>query len=377
MLLLLTDCNQRDSETINTEVFSKDKSARGNLQEFADVLRNRQQVVDEILKNPAILGVTNEFGFTKIETKLLPLRSGLARANTLPWSSWWFPKRDKYLFENSGGAKNSAPLEKYDLLWRSLSPLNRSAADFEREHFKPLSSQWEGLCDAWALAAISLPEPKYPVTLILPSSVIGDTLPRKVKFEVGDIKALLLKTFEATSDSNLKYFGQKFTGDESGWLYPDIFPEQFHRFVEIQLFKKKQAFIMDRDPGPEIWSVPVFQANYLIEDMPGAPNSVFVRTWLYSAESLLTNDNLYVGTREAVREYDYVLTGDRDQENQLIIKSGYWIKGPDGIDSRKDHPDYFITIPDSPGIARQSWNPEINIKLIDELLAKSQSQNND
>jgi hypothetical protein len=337
-----------------------------DIREFGDVLRETDRI-GGLLDDPALTNVTREFGHTVITARELPMRSGVVAANLKPWSSWWFPKKDDFLFKNYRSTLES-PLAKYDLIRRMKYQMMgrtapKSAADYEYNNYNPNSLSWEGLCDAWALASISKPEPKKPV-----SYRVGNTI---ITFTVGDLKALMLKTFEATDDSGLKYYGQKFSGDYSGWIYPDMFPDQFHRFLEVQLFERKQPFVMDHDPGVEIWNVPVYKANYLIESVPNEPNSVFVRTWLYSAESVRENEKDFLGTREAVREYNYVLKGSRNGNGDLVIESGYWVKGPDGVDSRKNHPDYLAIAIDPSRLVRKSWNPELEIDLVDEILSKS------
>ena len=128
---------------------------------------------------------------------------------------------------------------------------------------------------------------------------------------------------------------------------------------------------MDHDPGVEVWNVPVYKANYTMSSIPNQPDSVFVRAWLFSAESVHPNEKEFVGTKLAIREYDYVLTGSRSDNGDLTITSGYWVVGPTGVDSRADHPDYFTRIPNLKKLVRKSWNPEIDVQLIDEILAKS------
>ncbi len=339
-------------------------SISANVRESGDLMRALGFENIDLLSDPALTAVTSEFGFTIIHLKKLPFKSDLAVANVVPWSSWWFPQREKTLFDDSQ-SNGMATLNKYDLVRKSRDPRLGSAAAFERQSYKPNSLAWEGLCDAWSIASIVMPEPKHSVTI----SING--WQKAVTFDVVDLKALMLKTYEAVDDSGFKYYGQKFTGDSNGWVFPDIFPDQFHRFLEIQLFQKKQAFIMDHDPSAEVWNVPVFKANYTIDSIPGEPNSVFVRTWVFSAEQVTADKKSSVGTREAIREYNYVLTGIRNSSGDLLVKSGYWTKGPTGVDSRRDHPDYLTTIPDPQRLIRKSWNPEIDIKLVDEILSQS------
>jgi len=360
----LVACENSSLFTPDKPALNDSKSEADNVKESGDIMRTLGFENSDLLNDPALTAVTTEFGVSTIHLNKLPFKSELAVASIVPWSSWWFPQKEKSLFEDNGSG-NMATLNKYDLVRKSRDPKLGSAADFERQSYKPNALAWEGLCDAWSIASISVPEPKHAVTM----TIRGWN--KSVTFEVVDLKALLLKTYEAVDDTAFKYYGQKFTGDINGWVFPDIFPDQFHRFLEVQLFERKQAFIMDHDPGIEVWNVPVFKANYTIAAIPGEPNSVFVRAWLFSAEQVASDNRSFVGTRVASREYNYVLTGTKNSSGDLVVKAGYWIKGPTGIDSRRDHPDYITTIPDSKKLVRRSWNPEIDIKLVDEILSHS------
>ena len=373
LALIIVSCGSEKSGKFEDGHFIPQKpelslNEADNLKSSADIMRANSPELDQFLSIPALTAVTHEFGPSIISIREFPFKSEVAESSIKPWSSWWYPKKDDFLFSLKNGKYTSA-LTKYDLIRQKRgSKTNQakpfgSAADFERKNFNPNDLTWEGLCDAWSLASISKPEPKKPVTM----SENGI----KITFTISDLKALLLKTYEAVEDSDLKYYGQKFTGDENGWIFPDIFPDQFHRFLETQLFEHKLPFIMDHDPGVEVWNVPVFKANYIIDLIPGQPDSLFVRTWLYSAESVQNNEKEFVGTKEAVREYNYVLVGTRNSQGDLQINSGYWVKGPDGVDSRKDHPDYITRIPYPLTLKRKSWNPEIDILLVDEILSQS------
>ena len=54
-----------------------------------------------------------------------------------------------------------------------------------------------------------------------------------------------------------------------------------------------------------------------------------------------------------------------------MVESGYWVKGPDGTDSRKDHPDYVLKIQEPGPLTRKSFNPEIEIEIVDEILSRA------
>lgn len=342
-----------------------------NIRRYGDILRSEDKDFMDAINDPILTAVTTEMGPTVITAKTFPFRSGLTIAQTIPWTSWWFPRREKSLFDDTKAANardyaNLSVLTKFDLVKKLKNPQAASSADFERKSYDSNSLSWEGLCDAWSIASILFPEPTKPVIYYMRSRNR-----QPLTFEIGDIKGLLLKTLEAVEDHGFKYYGQKFTGKENGWIYPDIFPEQFHRLMEVQLFQKHQPFIIDIDQGPEIWNYPVYKANFTMTQIPDEPNSLYVRTWLYFADSLKSFDKNYVGTKEIVREYNYVLQGERNGNGDLVVTLGYWVKGPTGINSRSDHPDFLMIPPERNQLVRKSWNPEIDIKLVDEILSKS------
>ncbi len=357
--------------------FSSEGELRGNLlttracpgsnnfieevQMYGDFLRSDCDGVAEALNDPALTAVTREFGPTVIPLNKLPLKSHVAISSHKPWSSWWYPKREDFLFAK----EENSTLGKYDSIRNLMyKRANRStpgsAREFEQKSYNRNSAMWEGLCDAWAIASIVKPEPKRPVKFSANFS--------NLTFDIVDLKALLLKTFDAADESNLRYYGQRFTGSANSWIYPDIFPEQFHRLMEEQLFNRKEPFIMDHDAGVEVWNIPVFKANYRMESIAEEPDSVLVRTWIYAAEPTLPNDKNFVGTRETIREYNYVLKGKKNENGDLVVTSGYWIKGSNGVDSRRDHPDYLIRVIAPEKLVRKSWNPEIDPQIVDKIL---------
>ncbi len=345
--------------------------AREDLRHFGDVLRDSALLrsdprLGSYFEDPGLDAVTREFGPAVISMQNLPYRSPLGQAARKPWSSWWYPKKEDYLFKDLEG--RASALSKYDAFRRRRTDSARraslaSAADYARRNYRADALAWEGLCDAWSLASIDAPEPARAARVS-----VGDT---RYAFGVGELKGLLLMTYEAVEEKDLLYYGQKFTGDHRGWIHPDVFPEQFHRFVQAQIFERREAFVMDHDPGPEVWSVPVFKANYTLEAVANDPNAVFVRTWLFSAAPTQSQDRDLVGTTEVIREYAYVLRGTRDANGNLVINSGYWTQSPSGVDSRRNHPDFFVRIPSGRPLPRRSWNPGIDNATVDEILKES------
>ncbi len=363
--LALTACSERDA-SINSgksRAFCLSSfSLLSDLAETADIFRTECNDFNIEFDNPKLTSVTNQYGPSVFKERALPYKSAMATASVKPWSSWWFPKKENTLFASG----DASTLGKFDEFRRwAYNEKNITypgdSLEYEKKSYNPNSLTWEGLCDAWSLAAISVAEPKKQVT-------IKTGWNSSIDFNSSDLKALLLKTYEAVPDQQVKIHGERFTGDNDGWIFPDIFPDQFHRFIEIKLFEQKQAFVMDHDPGPQVWNVPVFKANYLVEAVADNPDAVFIRMWVYSAEPALATNRDIMGTRESMREYQYVLQGKRNENGDLVINSGYWIKGATGIDSRKDHPDYLLDIRDPKLLTRKSWNPYIEVELVDWIL---------
>jgi hypothetical protein len=119
----------------------------------------------------------------------------------------------------------------------------------------------------------------------------------------------------------------------------------------------------------EVWSVPVFKAHYTASAVPDRRDAVFVRLWLYSAAPWRKEEKERVGTKEVVREYNYYLYGRPDDQGNLVVESGVWAQGR-LVDSRRDHPDYVFTVPNPEGVARASYNPEIDPGVVDRIVTK-------
>lgn len=335
------------------------------LRDFADVIFATREYRPEELNDPALYPATREFGPTVIPMGKLPFETELVTAKKKPWSSHWFPRADKDIFDDGRG---ESPMEKYDLVRATLSSVSSDATAFERSRHKPDAPKWEGLCDAWAIASLIFPEPTKPRTLRLDGGYHNFDN-KRVTFSVSDQKALLLKSVEAISPDSLKVYGQKFLGDFEGWIYPDLFPQELHRFVEKQLFENREGFVMDHDPGVEVWNEPVFKGNYKISAVPGRNDAVAVRLWLYSASPLRREDKEKRGTKEVTREYNYILYGQLNAEGNLVVDSGVWQKG-DLVDSRRDHPDYVFTIPNPAAVKRASYNNQIESAVVDQILGR-------
>jgi len=269
----------------------------------------------------------------------------VAEAKVKPWSSWWFPISEDTLFKETSQAELS-PLQKYDRYCRTVLHRETNAADFERTRiYKPNAPGWAGLCDAWAVASIMEPEPTEDVTR------------DGIHFTVGDLKALLLKIHERPA--GLKHFGKR---NDAKWNdeYADIYPHQFHRFLQAELFDRGLPFIMDHDAGYEVWSSPVWKAITKIEKSSDQPDVVRVQTWLLSASPHVNNPN-FTGTLQVINLYTYDLIGQWGADNRFSVESSRWTER-----SRWDHPDFLIPKPEA--VARQSRNPQIDASAVDAIL---------
>jgi hypothetical protein len=221
-----------------------------------------------------------------------------------------------------------------------------TAAEFERTRiYSTRASGWAGLCDAWSFASIMEPEPDRELDR------------NGIHFTVKDLKGLLLKTYERAGP--LSHFGKR---NDAHWddEYADIYPDQFHRFLQAELFEKGLPFVMDHDAGYEVWNSPVWKAVTQIDRTKDQPDVVHVRTWLLTASPHVSNPN-FTGTLQVISAYTYDLIGQWGADNRFLVKSGRWTER-----SRWDHPDFLIPKPDT--LTRRSRNPQIDVSAVDSIL---------
>jgi hypothetical protein len=89
--------------------------------------------------------------------------------------------------------------------------------------------------------------------------------------------------------------------------------------------------------------------------------------WLYTAGPANPDEKEMIGTKEVLKEYHYILSGERDPTGQFLnVSRGEWVKS-DFIDSRVNHPD-FIFVPKSSKPKRGSYNPNLDPKQVDRIL---------
>jgi hypothetical protein len=236
-----------------------------------------------------------------------------------PWSGWWWPSRDRRILK---------VLEKWDRARTKGGHESHAMAFEEKELISESALTWEGHCDAWAMASLSVPEPRVPLRW-------GGEL-----FSVGEQKALLVKSFERVDGK--KIVGHPFRGDARS-DYADISPVEFHRFLMSELFEKRRPFVLDKDPGIPVWNTPIWRAEF--EIFPESSGRWRVMTWLWGADPWV--DSLdQTGTKTVLLGYAYEFSGRELSNGKFEVFDGEWILDPSGVvDSRVDHPDFAVSIP--------------------------------
>lgn len=247
-----------------------------------------------------------------------------------PWAGYWYPKSKPEMF----GTENS-PLGKFER-YLAKRGLSSSLVSWEKERWQPgLFSDWEGLCDALAMASVLTSEPQVALTV------------EDIVFTPADQKALALKYYEGYEP---KVYGIRYEGSaDSDGEMQDIRPEAFHRMVEAFLQDKKQALVIDSDPGPEVWAKPVYQVSWKIYQDPDYEDAYRVDAFLSmltprtdppQAESDPLTDYF---TDTASPKYEYRLYVDPNDRRGTKVKvvAGEWLN-----DSRDQHPD-MIFVPQS------------------------------
>ncbi len=363
----------------NADIIRADRFQRGLQRPAAD------SGLDE-LDDPALIRVTTMHGHTRIPLDNLPLRTDREFSEKRVWASHWFPYYEKDLFESPAGPGRST-LEKYDRFRSDQKRINSKAAYIQKQRWSDSVARWEGLCDAWSIAAVLLPEPTSNAAYRLRDSRTV------VSFSVGDQKALLLKSFEGVPSSTLEIYGQRFyggprkivDGQSYGWIQPDLYADQFHRFLEIMVFQRKVPFVLDHDPSEAVWSEPVDSANFEILPIQGRFDQVFVRAYIYPAKQLNRETKDEVGKNEHVREYNYILGGTIDLNRNLNVEYGIWLnkdylknsrdyrdnlelQSLVRVDSRRSHPDFVYVVPPNLAKLRKPSNPEIDPDFVDMIV---------
>ncbi len=329
LLVLFTGCNG-DDDSATTQSPKDPITNNDNLDNNDDSYTNNQD------RDDSQFAVTDTYGELIVTEGKFKYS-----AKVKPWSSWWYPLRNKELFYKEDG---DAPLQKYDkYMWKKYKEDAQSAIYEEDYIYNGLSAAWAGLCHSWAVVSVLYKEPNYAIRRA------------KTDFSVGDQKALLIKSYENVK--GLKIYGDRFDGDSDD-TYADVFPDQYHRMVQHWLGKKEMPFLMDYDPSYPVWTVPVYEVSFKITKE--SDNTMLVKSWMRYATPFVEDRN-FVGTKNSIKIYTYRLHGEFISDTEFKVDTGEWTEA-----SIADHPDYLIDFPEDavPG----TFNENLEVKKIHEIL---------
>jgi hypothetical protein len=268
-----------------------------------------------------------------------------------PWAYSWLPVSDDFLFRGT-----DSPLRKYDQYIAKVKGTPGKAAEYEQKNIYRVDAEpWAGRCHAWALASVMEPEIKINKSLVVDG----------ITFTESDLKALMVVTYDNVS--GLVQFGQRMNGDEKS-VPDDIYPDQFHRVLQKELFERRRPFIMEKDLGMEVWNTPIFKAEVTTLKDPNDPYVLHVKASLVGAAPLdASPDADLPARRNVVYEYTYDLYGYPQADGSMKVIYGLWTG-----DSIRNHPDFLFGLPDEK--VRKSWNPEVDVNVVDELVKKAKAQ---
>lgn len=243
----------------------------------------------------------------------------------------------------------------------------------EKEDFGGLET-WFGLCHAWAPAAILEPEPLEAVEH------------NGIRFEVSDLKALLIACYNQTAailigqrneerDIALDARGRAEKSDAR-----DINPGAFHLLLCNLIGRDERSFCEDRTANYEVWNQPIQEYRIVKQDEvtldeaialvrlsgvyythnPQAQRFVHVQLEVdYITESAASiRPNASTDEQERSDPYEYLL--ELDAGGNII--GGEWL-----ATSRAEHPD-FLWLPLHAGAP---LSPFISLDDVHMLVAKS------
>ncbi len=284
-----------------------------------------------------------------------------AEADTKPWSSYWYPRADPILVKPTDANGGQAILDKFDKYVSKVfgRPSTAAKMEIDLRLYDPDAAGWEGRCNAWAYASVFEPEPKLAEA---GAPVQGIT------FYTRDVKALMIKSYELVESGSatqlLKRFGQRYDGQ--GEDFEDLYPDQFHRILQAELYEKSRPIIMDHEAGVQVWNAPIWKANIVVEKDAEDGRIFHVTTTVLGVNSLMVQPN-YTGTWSTRFEYTYDLIGYPQSDRSLLVKYGRWTGR-----SKKDHPDFVVALPPKgTSIRHESINKQVTQEIISDILDKT------
>ena|SRR5664279_1189466 len=231
---------------------------------------------------------------------------------------------------------------------------------------------WWGTCHAWTPASQLIPEPQHAVTL------------NNVKFEVGDIKAIVQNAFDTTSAVMLggRCNAQEITHDVHGSANDDcsdVNPGGLHVIITNFLGLTTLPLVEDRTANFEVWNQPVvgYQITKQAKVSASAANTCVGNTgttWSYNnkAKSLyevkMTVSYVVEGSpgTTPIGYKDNVSTDDYHYILELDSK-GKIIGGRFCTDTENAHVDFLW----SPTGTWAPSNPNVDVAKVKQLIKAS------
>lgn len=253
-----------------------------------------------------------------------------------------------------------------------LRPDGSAVSGVEAEDFGGIETWW-GLCHAWAAASILEPEPLGPVER------------SGIRFEVSDIKALLIACYDRSNATLVgsRYDARDLDLDERGRARSadarDVNPGSFHVLLANLVGRDGRSFIEDRTAHHEVWTQPIREYRVLALDEVSeeaaaalvqaggdyhfndrAARFFHVRTEVvYIDEAPASRrPNAATASHERIDPYEYVLEASGSGE----IVGGEWVGA-----SRTEHPD-FLWLPLG---AVRPQSPFVELDVVRGLLQES------
>jgi hypothetical protein len=231
---------------------------------------------------------------------------------------------------------------------------------------------WWGTCHAWTPSALTVPEPQMAVTM------------NGVKFEVGDIKALVQNVHDSTSAimlggrCNAKEITHSATGSAND-ACADLNPGALHVVMTNFLGIGQMPLIEDRTANFEVWNQPVTGYEVTNQAEISAKNAnacvgATGDTWKYNtaAKSLqdvrMTVKYITEGSPSTTPiGYENNVRTDRYHYILELNTEGKIIGGRYCSDSENSHVDFLWT----PTGTYSATNPYVKNDKVNELVAKS------
>lgn len=303
-------------------------------------------------------------------------------ADPVPWVGYWWPYVDDGIADDTFSDDGISPADKIDAIFNRRN----YASGWERRRHgtgrRP--ADWWGHCNGWATAAIMEREPRRPVTR------------HNIEFSIADRKALLT---EYWMESGSDFIGRRVynSGDFSSEAFWDVTPAAFHLLLTNIVGDQKQAVIIDRFTGAEVWNhplvayeiEPITADDYLGRD-PNYKNiyRVNVKTTIWWVTDEVEADDVTPEFKWVEDDYfekrtlKYELWVDAplkfDSNGKLVSSGdiiitrngtgGRWKNGTSREVLKNSHPD-FIWIPLSYARPSGSKNPYINDDWVKANLA--------